>query len=1029
MANPFEQELSRRQQPAAAPADNPFMAELQARQGQQPQQGTDLPRSDVPGAPPVSEFEASMRSSPAAASNPYQNPPAQQRALDPSQRLTQTLTPAEMQQMQVMSERNAQADPFVMARRTGIQTEGAPADLRAAYAKMPPALRNELSGFLVNSYFAKKSGGSISNVPVEYSAAVDTMIFRDPDDGKWKPLNDLGLDLEDAKDFMKYVVAPSAMAAGGAVGGMAATGSPFVAATAAIAADATTSGFFRRQDVVDLLEQGYLPPSVDPNWEASKEAGWSVVANMVGGAAGKYGRKIISGVDDIPIGVDVDRKLVDSMLKKYDQQYGETMPNLTLDEKMELVAKTPKEKAATIRVRSRKETLQLSSETRKAVLERAQENSEALQNGLGQFLDVVGRGNDPQVLRKSGITADEILSSSQNIINGLEAPARAKLADYDAQLAAAYTEAQRTADDLLSGAAATERVPGSVFNVFEAATENFKARMSTEYDAIETATNGQRVFDITPMKEQLATLRKRLAEDARFRRDILGENTQGVTPRQEIRIGGESSDAAADEMSEVLFGEVFRRDTSGLLLSDSARREMAQQKDFGYKEVNTALLELRRKIRRMPQNADPKTMAQLATLEETLENVRDAGLKQIDPELAASQQALDASYKLGSDTLYRSIGKKVASQYLAPRPNMEGVMKPSTFDNLFKGDAGAETVRDIRTLQDWDVINSDPNNPVDMLGVIDNARRGVLGRLKDAMRTETGMSGGTAEVLDEGAFNKFKRDYRDVLELSFSPAELDKMQTATSLRRALQNQEAKVQAVKEKIMSFPWGNKSLADDPAKLMRLTWGPSGKDVNPTVVQRSRQLRQALREQGDPDGLLSDYRKLIAHDMMSNVTDGRSGIIDPMKLKSYLEKHQELLQEWYTTPRHNKSGVDLVSNLNAYADIGMALQSRSGIAHADMDPALRALNSISRAYVGVFTTPGRVLTAVKQLAGGASTSKEADFILNPRKYVKNQDFYDIMDSQTFRAMTLAGGHQLINMMRDDMETSESIELQTPR
>lgn len=141
----------------------------------------------------------------------------------------------------------------------------------------------------------------------------------------------------------------------------------------------------------------------------------------------------------------------------------------------------------------------------------------------------------------------------------------------------------------------------------------------------------------------------------------------------------------------------------------------------------------------------------------------------------------------------------------------------------------------------------------------------------------------------------------------------------TGLRRVLEKAEADNKAVREKISQMPWGSKELANDPAQLIRKTWGPAD---DPTKLKRSRQLRQALREQGDPDGLITDYRKLIAHDMMSNVTDKNTGMVDPFKLDQYLNRHQELLTEWYTSPKDRKSGLDLVDGMKSYAEIGKSL-----------------------------------------------------------------------------------------------------------
>lgn len=905
-----------------------------------------------------------------------------------------------------------------LAARRGYETEGAPADLRSAYLKLPPGARNELADYTVNAYFSQR--GHQGQVQTIFDEDMDVHLFKDPADGKWKPLNDLGMDWEDAKDIMKYVVAPTVGSIGAAAGGMA-IGGPFLAGTAALLADTTIAGGFRANDVQSLIEDGLVPPEqVSPGVEGAREAAWGAVGFALGDLIGRAGRKFVAGVDNVPLATDVDRRMVADLMQRYDAQYGDKMPDLPLDKRMSLVANTAEEKAVAARVQARRESLERASATQAAMLNRREKNKVDVLNGLQTFTGLVGRQESGEIYRASGISMPELVSSAGRIIDSLEAPARAEMARYDQALTEAYQQADRLVDDLLSGGRDPQSLPTSFKGVFDAAEENFKANMTKQYTEIAEATNGQKVFDIRPLRDELKELRKLAQQDARFNKWIFGEGTEGLSSKSRVRIGkqpGEADEISEDELSEIIFGQAFSKDSSGLLLSNAAKREMADQTTFNYDAVNSALLSLRKRIREMPKGTNTDTLAQMKRIEQTLEDVRDSGLKSIDEGLASRQQALDATYKLGKETLDRGIGKKLADVYLQPRPGMEGLLKPSAFDKLFKGDNGAESVRDIRTLMDMDVVMAGPNNPIDMLGVRDNIRRGLLGQLESSV-TDVGTPGGReARVITPEAFQTFKKNYKDALEFVFSPDELKRMTDATQMKRALQVQENKVKAVKDEIMQFPWGSKEIADDPAKLMRLTWPANAKDK--TKFKRSFQLRDALREQGDPEGLLQDYRSLIAHDMMSKVSKGPDGF-DPYALEEYLNVNQELLQEWYTSA--GRSGTDMVEGLKAYANIGKTILEKSGINHVEKDLVLGALNSIARAYVGLFTTPGRILTAIKQVGGGTSMAKEADFILNPGKYIQNQEFWEILNSDQMRALTRAGGHALINSFRQSEEAEEA-------
>ena len=46
------------------------------------------------------------------------------------------------------------------------------------------------------------------------------------------------------------------------------------------------------------------------------------------------------------------------------------------------------------------------------------------------------------------------------------------------------------------------------------------------------------------------------------------------------------------------------------------------------------------------------------------------------------------------------------------------------------------------------------------------------------------------------------------------------------------------------------------------------------------------------------------------------------------------------------------------------------------------MKSINSLARAYVGLFTTPGRVLTAVKMIYGGNAARRQLKLLADPDK-----------------------------------------------
>jgi hypothetical protein len=342
------------------------------------------------------------------------------------------------------------------------------------------------------------------------------------------------------------------------------------------------------------------------------------------------------------------------------------------------------------------------------------------------------------------------------------------------------------------------------------------------------------------------------------------------------------------------------------------------------------------------------------------------------------------------------------------------------FVRFFKGDAGAQTVRDIQNLEEADILTASADTPINTLKMTQRVRQGLTGKLKNMTSKATSPNGSDVTLITPEAFGRFKEDYGAALGMVFRPAEIDRIKNVTSMKSALARKEADTKDFKNRVEKFPWGSASIASDPAKLFRATWSSGGKEAaDATTIKANIQLLDAVKRSGD-ESALTDYRKLIAHDIMDK--SSKNGILDPKALDAYLTKNQGRLEEWYTTPGDNKSGFDFVQNMKAYADMGRRIQENTSMSFADTDPLVRAVNSIARAYVGVFTTPGRILTAVKQLGGGETLKREADFLLNPRKYVRNQEFYEILTSPGFRAAQRAGGHEFMMLMREDQQTGQS-------
>ena len=171
-------------------------------------------------------------------------------------------------------------------------------------------------------------------------------------------------------------------------------------------------------------------------------------------------------------------------------------------------------------------------------------------------------------------------------------------------------------------------------------------------------------------------------------------------------------------------------------------------------------------------------------------------------------------------------------------------------------------------------------------------------------------------------------------------------------------------------------NTNLADivgnfkTPEDLFRNTWSPDR-------VTATKELFDAVTTNGSKD-LIDSYKAYIFKDLMDNTQrKGTLGtdIFDGAKLDDYVAKHGDALEIWFGN-KFKTQLTDIAKKLKVYDDPGVAALRAE-------DPYIfKSANSLARAYVGLFTTPGRVLTALKNIGGGAATNRELALLTDPDK-----------------------------------------------
>ena len=196
----------------------------------------------------------------------------------------------------------------------------------------------------------------------------------------------------------------------------------------------------------------------------------------------------------------------------------------------------------------------------------------------------------------------------------------------------------------------------------------------------------------------------------------------------------------------------------------------------------------------------------------------------------------------------------------------------------------------------------------------------------------------------------FLKNYGIALNEYLGPAEKSVLGSARKFADVIANNEARRQSVFKELEK----NLDLAGgtirEPEFIFRETWKPGG-------LSAFQQVDVALRK--DPS-LRNQYKAFVFKDLFGpdrmQTVNGRE-VIDPNAVRQYLNDHgskmQELMGEQYV--------ADLRTVVDA-AEVALTQVPKRKM----LDPGQSMLTNAVRAYVGLFTRPGRVLTAFQKQRG---------------------------------------------------------------
>lgn len=315
-----------------------------------------------------------------------------------------------------------------------------------------------------------------------------------------------------------------------------------------------------------------------------------------------------------------------------------------------------------------------------------------------------------------------------------------------------------------------------------------------------------------------------------------------------------------------------------------------------------------------------------------------------NPELALRQKQLDIAYGEGKEIFDTGTVQSILTDK-NPLPDSQ------IFDRVIvNGDS--TTSKNVAT-----AILGNREFPEAMLKM----KQGIYGFYKD-------------QVMDNGIVNldkhnEFVKNYIDkkIITPFFKDKELNQLRSVGSIGKVVEIETKRKKASLARINGVD-GSKGIFEKEIKnlegktLFNRVWGEEKQE-------KVKQLKKAL--ESNPDVWNSYQAEVLNQIKLTIMPDG---VFKADALNTLIAKRGGTLVETF--------GEGYLKNLNTLKE-SLDITSREGTGFSLNQS--NALMDMARAYVGVFTTPGRFLTATNRLRGTAAKKLITDIITDPEKIKK--------------------------------------------
>ena len=179
--------------------------------------------------------------------------------------------------------------------------------------------------------------------------------------------------------------------------------------------------------------------------------------------------------------------------------------------------------------------------------------------------------------------------------------------------------------------------------------------------------------------------------------------------------------------------------------------------------------------------------------------------------------------------------------------------------------------------------------------------------------------------------------------------------------------------------------KNNKGEPEMIFGNIWKPQSVSLNQALVGK-------LTRAGD-EASKDVFKSLIYKDFLQNTVDGNGQFVSG-QVDKYLRQYSDSLGVWF--------GDDMVKGLQSYNTLLKKIDTGAvKVPEGSVNTVKKIVNDMVRAYVGIFTREGRVVTALTRGADRAKLGNYEKLILDPEllaKQIAKRDFFDDPGNRMF-------------------------------